>query len=374
MKKKLIVFHPAIAPYRVDFFNSIDEIFDAKFYFEFDNALEQTFDQKRLQEYLSFIPKYLSPGFLGIKNLRFDVLSILWKNKADVVFISEYNLLGLLVCLFKILVNWRLKIVTVCDDNVKMAQNASWVKRIMRYVMLHILSAVILADPKSMEWYGTSLKYKAKYCYFPIIQSDAIFRERLKQALPLSVSLTKKYDLIGKKVILYVGRLVEVKNVSLLLKAFHDVIGKSPEARLFIVGDGELQAELKRQIRGYIYMHSVQFVGKQEGLDLFAYYNIAQIFVLPSIYEPFGTVINEALLAGCYTLCSSAAGSAFLIKPHRNGDLFDPDSNTELGEKLLFSIRHCEGVKDVLLKENNMYHSYDQYITSLFNQLNSIIN
>ena len=66
MKKKLIVFHPAIAPYRVDFFNSIDEIFDAKFYFEFDNALEQTFDQKRLQEYLSFIPKYLSPGFLGI--------------------------------------------------------------------------------------------------------------------------------------------------------------------------------------------------------------------------------------------------------------------------------------------------------------------
>ena len=128
MKKKLIVFHPAIAPYRVDFFNSIDEIFDAKFYFEFDNALEQTFDQKRLQEYLSFIPKYLSPGFLGIKNLRFDVLSILWKNNADVVFISEYNLLGLLVCLFKILVNWRLKIVTVCDDNVKMAQNASWVR------------------------------------------------------------------------------------------------------------------------------------------------------------------------------------------------------------------------------------------------------
>ena len=101
MKKKLIVFHPAIAPYRVDFFNSIDEIFDAKFYFEFDNALEQTFDQKRLQEYLSFIPKYLSPGFLGIKNLRFDVLSILWKNKADVVFISEYNLLGLLVCFLR---------------------------------------------------------------------------------------------------------------------------------------------------------------------------------------------------------------------------------------------------------------------------------
>ena len=77
MKKKLIVFHPAIAPYRVDFFNSIDEIFDAKFYFEFDNALEQTFDQKRLQEYLSFIPKYLFYLYCGkIRLMLFSFLSI----------------------------------------------------------------------------------------------------------------------------------------------------------------------------------------------------------------------------------------------------------------------------------------------------------
>ena len=44
MKKRAIILHPAIAPYRVDFFNSLAKEFDASFYFEFDNALEQAFD------------------------------------------------------------------------------------------------------------------------------------------------------------------------------------------------------------------------------------------------------------------------------------------------------------------------------------------
>ena len=38
MKKRAIILHPAIAPYRVDFFNSLAKEFDASFYFEFDNA------------------------------------------------------------------------------------------------------------------------------------------------------------------------------------------------------------------------------------------------------------------------------------------------------------------------------------------------
>lgn len=49
MKKRAIILHPAIAPYRVDFFNSLAKEFDASFYFEFDNALEQAFDQKNLE-------------------------------------------------------------------------------------------------------------------------------------------------------------------------------------------------------------------------------------------------------------------------------------------------------------------------------------
>lgn len=44
-----MVFHPAIAPYRVDFFNSLNKEFDAIFYFEFGDVLEQSFAQDKLR-------------------------------------------------------------------------------------------------------------------------------------------------------------------------------------------------------------------------------------------------------------------------------------------------------------------------------------
>ena len=75
---RTIIFHPALAPYRVDFFNSLSEAFDAEVYFEFSNPLEQSFDQQALQDRLRFKPHFLRPGFLGIKNLRIEVLSLLW--------------------------------------------------------------------------------------------------------------------------------------------------------------------------------------------------------------------------------------------------------------------------------------------------------
>lgn len=87
--KKLVVFHPAIAPYRVDFFNSLNKTFDAEFYFEFEDVLEQSFAQDKLKERLCFVPRILEPGLFGIKNLRIQVFSILKRELPDVVFCSE---------------------------------------------------------------------------------------------------------------------------------------------------------------------------------------------------------------------------------------------------------------------------------------------
>ena len=81
MKKKLVVFHPAIAPYRVDFFNSLNKEFDAIFYFEFGDVLEQSFAQDELRGRLEFVPRFLASGLFGIKNLRTQVFSILRKEQ-----------------------------------------------------------------------------------------------------------------------------------------------------------------------------------------------------------------------------------------------------------------------------------------------------
>lgn len=121
----------------------------------------------------------------------------------------------------------------------------------------------------------------------------------------------------GRQVLLFVGRLIDIKNLFFLLDAFALVVKRYPKAILLFVGDGDQREALERHAERNGLANHVIFAGKKQGEDLYACYNIGQIFVLPSYYERFGAVVNEALLAGCYTLCSVVAGAACLIEPRK---------------------------------------------------------
>lgn len=370
MKKKLLVVHPALAPYRVDFFNSLDAAFDASFYFEFGNPLEQDFDQQKLQSRITFCPHFLKPGFGGIKNLRLDVWGILRKEKPDIVCISEYNILGLLVVLYKIVTNSHFRIITICDDNVLMASSAGFIKRLTRGVLLRFLHSVVLTNEETVRWYKQRWGELCRWICFPIIQSEDIFRSMLQEALPLSVSYREKYRLVGKKVIFYVGRLTEVKNISLLLRVYREVIKVEKNTLLLLVGDGPLWDVLHVETRQLGIDDSVVFAGKQEGLDLMAHYNLGDLFVLPSSYEPFGAVVNEALLAGCYVLCSNNAGAACLIRDKVNGELFDIENEKGLLDKLLVWLSSVSvGTKERESRCNQMLISYKEQFAFLEKEL-----
>lgn len=353
----------------MDFFNSLSEVYDAELYFEFSDPLEQTFNQQALQDRLRLRPHLLRPGWFGLKNLRVEVLSILRKKHPEMVFISEYNLLGLLVCIYKLLFQWNLRIVTICDDNLLMAQQAGRIKRLTRYVLLHVMDGVILADEKAYHWYQAKLPYRARYVHFPIIQSDEVYRLRLQEALPLAERISTQLSLFGKQLILYVGRLAEVKQVSLLIDSFQRIAPTHPKAALLVVGDGPLRQALEKQAATDLQEKRIHFVGKQEGIALLAYYNIAQLFVLPSRYEPFGTVVNEALLSGCYTLCSAVAGATCLIKEGENGSLFDPSQPELLAKKLQDALADIAPLSQLTLKPNRMTLHYSELFARLMAHL-----
>lgn len=369
MRKRVTIFHPAIAPYRIDFFNSLHDAFEATFYFEFGDVLEQSFAQDKLRGRLRFTPHFLSPGLFGIKNLRTEVISILRKESPDIVFCSEYNIMGLLILLYKMLFNRKLAIYTICDDSKDIAAKASWVKRIMRSIAVRFYAGIILTNDDVLSWYTEHFKARHKFLYFPIIQRDQEFRELLKKALPISKTLAEQYQLQGKQVLLFVGRLIAIKNLSFLLRALDYVIDKYPDTVLLFVGEGDDRDTLEQEIKRLHLEKHVIFAGKKQGDELYAHYNLGQIFILPSYYERFGAVVNEALLAGCYTLCSSAAGAACLIDSKNNGDRFDPIQLSDLTEKLQTALEHCDKFEQVSIKENNMFQSYDQYINDFWTML-----
>lgn len=137
------------------FFNSLSETFDASFYFEFEDPLEQSFDKEKMRRRLAFMPMFLRPGFCGVKNLRLDVWKVLSISSFDVVLISEYNLLGLLVLLHKWLFRKRVKIYTICDDNVDMAKSVGIIKKFTRFILLNFIDGTILADKKPLIGIGS---------------------------------------------------------------------------------------------------------------------------------------------------------------------------------------------------------------------------
>ena len=155
---------------------------------------------------------------------------------------------------------------------------------------------------------------------------------------------------------LYVGRIVECKNIDTLLKAFAHVFGGNEKVRLNIVGDGELLPAFREQYKN---SKNICFQGKMFGEELTAQYHEADVFVLPSSYEPWGLVVNEAMCASLPVIVSDQVGAAFdMVEGQDTGCVFRYDDVEELGRCMLRLYEDSEYWKRC---SDNVYHRMHDY-------------
>lgn len=156
-------------------------------------------------------------------------------------------------------------------------------------------------------------------------QAFSAQREHIKQSLGLS----------GKQVILYVGRFTENKGLLVLLEAFKQLALQNPNAALLFVGSGVLKQGLINRAAAYGLGDRVVFAAPVENLELPRYYSIADVFVLPTYYDTFGVVVNEAMASGLPIVTTFAAGSAQdLIRQGVNGSIVEPGNPKALADAL----------------------------------------
>lgn len=368
-KKKLLIFHPALAPYRVDFFNSLNEVFDASFFFNLTNVNDQKFDQEALKKKCSFKNKYLTNGFdIFGRSFRFNIISIIRIEKPDIILCSEYGWVTLITFIYKICFRKEFKLYTLSDDSIDNSKSRNGVRSFLRNFISKNIDGIIFPSKEVCYWYKENISTKTKTLELPIIHNENIFREQLAYSLQITNYNIKKYNLIGKKIILFTGRLVEVKNLFFLLRSVAYL--KSTNWILVIVGDGILLDDLIKESKKLKISEKVIFIGRREGLDLLSWYNIAQIFILPSIYEPYGAVVNEALLGGCYVLCSNLAGASSLIN-QTNGLVFNPYIENDLYLYLEKVLNETKVLTEYIsrLRENKMPFSFSDKIDILFSNL-----
>lgn len=349
-----------IAPYRVDFCNYLHDNFDFIIYHQYRN-LGKNYDMDDIYAKCNFEEKYLTTRSLFNKRYSVGIKRLIDKYNPNLIIVPEFSLVAIQVLLFKTLFNYKFKVISLCDDSYDMisGNDFSRAHRIARKIIPYFLNNLILNNKKTVEWYQQKF---GKGLYLPIIADEVRMREEYKKSLPLSNKLNNEYCLVGQKVILFVGRLIPLKNVSALVHAYNHV---KDQARLVIIGSGESEEELRlldKQLNT-----NIIFTGFKQGKELYAWYNIADIFVLPSIKEPFGAVTNEALIAGCFCLISNKAGSNTLIDEHVNGDIISIKDLSDFIHKLSMSLENISKKEYIVLKDNKMQKDFISYIHEMVN-------
>lgn len=366
MKKKLLIFHPTIAPYRIDFFNDLSDAFEARICLSYRNLISQKFNYDIIESRFSFKPYYLKSFFkIGKRVFRRGYWKHLREFDPDIVIVSEYSADAVLAYLYRIIFRKQYRIVSISDDsyNIVAEENDfSKLHKFSRCLLAPRMDNIILVEPRSVNWYIDNYK---KGIYFPIIKEPSKARKEYERCLTLSREIVDRNKLKGQRVFVFVGRLVDIKNVNTIIEAFARL--EQQENVLVVIGDGPVRKKLQKQACSL--KANVIFTGRLEGDELLSWYNVATCFVLASYQEPFGAVTNEALLAGCWAIVSNKAGSQCLIEEGKNGYTFNPMDVNELAHKMRQSAERFELLTDVRLKENLMFVDYQERMGNLINEL-----
>ena len=148
----------------------------------------------------------------------------------------------------------------------------------------------------------------------------------------------------GYNVVVNIGRMTIQKGIPNLLKAAAEVVKRAPKTLFLLVGSGEQERELLMLAAELGISQNVLFTGFQRGKRWRDAYAIGDLFVMPSISEPFGLTPLEAVGYGTPALISKQAGVAEVLKNCLKVDFWDID---EMANQITAVVQN-DGLRDTL--------------------------
>lgn len=159
-----------------------------------------------------------------------------------------------------------------------------------------------------------------------------VYLDEYKESKERLRILDEKYDLKGKKVVLFTGRLTPQKGVDYLIRAAKTIRGE-----VLILGDGPERPRLEKLIKD-LKLTNCRILGYMkpgEQVGFKAFYSRADVYVAPSTWkEPLGLVILEAMAAKTPVVSTRAGGVMSLIKDGYNGYLVHVKRSDEIAERV----------------------------------------
>ena len=173
----------------------------------------------------------------------------------------------------------------------------------------------------------------------PYCVDNEMFRARAAEASASRTALKQSLG-IGENaaIFLYASKFETRKRAEDLVEAYAILASRLPESErpyLLMVGDGKTRAQLQDlcQERG---LDRVQYLGFRNQTELPGLFDLADVFVLPSVHEPWGLVVNEAMNGSCAIVVSDQVGCApDLVKDGVNGFVVPAQSPHALADALM---------------------------------------
>jgi len=157
-----------------------------------------------------------------------------------------------------------------------------------------------------------------------------------------------KFALPEEKIVLFVGRLVYEKGIHVLINAVPKVLSKV-NAKFIIVGSGYMKEQLLNIVRSMGLEHKVLFEGFMDEPTLLKLQRVADVSVVPSLFEPFGIVALEAMAARSPVVASDTGGLSEIIEHDVTGVKVYPNNPDSLAwgiSKVLLDQNYAKYVRD----------------------------
>ena len=184
-----------------------------------------------------------------------------------------------------------------------------------------------------------------------IVYSSTTIRNDLKRQLGFSEK---------EKIILYVGRLDSIKGIKSLIHSFISLISERKDCRLVLIGDGDFSTYLK-ECNGY--WDLITFTGRLEKDQLYQFYQIADIGILPSMHEQCSYTAIEMMMHGIPMIVSTSTGLNEMIEENYNGlhvpikehmNEVEIDTNL-LAKKIIYLLQNPKKRKQMGINARNYY-------------------
>jgi 1,2-diacylglycerol 3-alpha-glucosyltransferase len=283
-------------------------------------------------------------GLIKACKIAFTFFRQLKKNKIAIVFLPSYSPLPNLLCFMAAKIRGCKTILMI--DSWHATEKAGFFGRCLKHLLIRLYDAALVAGTPHIEYVRTYGQESSKiFTGYDVVDINYFMnKSRHWKNTPLPELPVKG---LPGRFFLNLGRFVPKKNLGLLVQAYGKLVKRHPATNiaLVLVGEGSEEKKLKQTAAGLglsirdgmddnipaMNLPEVVFYPFQQTDLTPLFFSRCEAFVLPSLYEEWGLVVNEAMATGAAVIVSENAGcSRDLVTDGQNGFLFNPVSVDEL--------------------------------------------